>query len=436
MAFYDGNKPGGIPGLLPPSAIGSYNWWESGALWGQSFGHLPFSSANSYRYYTGDDQYNQMIADGIQFQVGPANNFEPINQTRTEGNDDQAFWAFAAMTAAETKFPPPKSGQPSWLALAQAVFNRQAARWDMDHCNGGLRWQFSSFNNGYMDKNTISNGCFFQLAARLARYTKNETYSQWADKAYDWLAQSPLISHQFEVFDSISFTDQACDGPVGPIQWTYNIGTLIAGAAYTNGEQKWKNRLNGLLGNTQKVFFPENYGGKTMVEYACEPLKNCNKDQRSFKAYLARWLAVSAQLAPFSQGTIIPWIQTSAQNAAKACSNTDKGLACGRVWYENKDDGERDVGNQMTAMSVVQSNLILGAKTLADIGSGDSKSDPSAGGGGSSSVPDRIYTRKITTGDKAGAWLLTAVALLGSLAGMVALLVEGDDVRAFRGSWA
>jgi len=35
MAFYDGDKPGGIPGLLPPSSVGNYNWWQSGALWGQ-----------------------------------------------------------------------------------------------------------------------------------------------------------------------------------------------------------------------------------------------------------------------------------------------------------------------------------------------------------------------------------------------------------------
>jgi mannan endo-1,6-alpha-mannosidase len=35
MAYYNGDKPGAIPGLLPPSAVGSYNWWEAGALWGQ-----------------------------------------------------------------------------------------------------------------------------------------------------------------------------------------------------------------------------------------------------------------------------------------------------------------------------------------------------------------------------------------------------------------
>ena len=37
-----------------------------------------------YWYYTGDDRYNQMISEGIQFQRGPENNFEPTNQTRTE----------------------------------------------------------------------------------------------------------------------------------------------------------------------------------------------------------------------------------------------------------------------------------------------------------------------------------------------------------------
>jgi len=35
MAFYDGDKPGGIPGQLPASAAGDYNWWEAGALFGQ-----------------------------------------------------------------------------------------------------------------------------------------------------------------------------------------------------------------------------------------------------------------------------------------------------------------------------------------------------------------------------------------------------------------
>jgi mannan endo-1,6-alpha-mannosidase len=116
----------------------------------------------------------------------------PANQSSSEGNDDQSFWALAAIAAAEMRFPNPPSDKPQWLALAQAVFNQQATRWDTANCNGGLRWQIVPFNAGYNYKNSISNGCLFHLAARLARYTGNTTYIDWADKIYDWMDGSGI----------------------------------------------------------------------------------------------------------------------------------------------------------------------------------------------------------------------------------------------------
>ena len=74
----------------------------------------------------------------------------PQNQTLDEGNDDQVFWAFTAMEAAEMKFPDPGSQWPSYTAMGQAVFNLQAARWDPSSCGGGLRWQITSINQGYV----------------------------------------------------------------------------------------------------------------------------------------------------------------------------------------------------------------------------------------------------------------------------------------------
>lgn len=74
----------------------------------------------------------------------------PFNYTATLGNDDQAFWALAAMQAAERTFPDPPSDQPQWLQLAENVFQTMIARWKSnDTCNGGLRWQISQFNLGY-----------------------------------------------------------------------------------------------------------------------------------------------------------------------------------------------------------------------------------------------------------------------------------------------
>lgn len=282
-----------------------------------------------------------------------------------------------------------------------------------------------------MTKNTISNGCFFQLGARLARYTGNDTYAYWANLTYNWLVSSPLIGPDYSVYDSIGFTDTSCDTTAGQIQWTYNIGTMIAGCAfmynYTNGSSIWAERLNGYLNHTQVVFFPAEYGGDTMVEYACEPADTCNTDQRSFKAYLSRWLAVTTQLAPFTTAQIMPWIQGSAEDAARICTGDPNNPTCGRRWYVTTNDGTKDVGNQMTAMSIVQSNLISTVQAPLGVNTGgNSTGNPDAGeGDGAPSLPS-IYTMAITKGDVGGAWFLTALALIAT-AVFAWLMISEDD---------
>jgi mannan endo-1,6-alpha-mannosidase len=88
MKFYSGNVTGGIPGLLP----GPYYWWEAGAM---------FGSLIDYWYYTGDTSYNQVTTQAMLFQVGDKDNYMPSNQSKSLGNDDQAVWGLAAMSAAE-----------------------------------------------------------------------------------------------------------------------------------------------------------------------------------------------------------------------------------------------------------------------------------------------------------------------------------------------
>jgi mannan endo-1,6-alpha-mannosidase len=219
MAWYSGDQPGGTPGILP----GPYYWWEAGGM----FGHMI-----NYWYYTGDTYYNDIVSTAIQFQVGTGNDFLPANQTKDEGNDDQVFWAFTAMDAAELDFPESTNANaPSWLSLAQAVFNEMASRWDTGTCGGGLRWQIYTFNAGYNYKNSISNLGLFQLAARLARYTNNGTYEDWAEKTWTWYSENSLWDAEtFEIFDGTT-TDSNCTS-VDHFQWTYNYAAAISGAAY------------------------------------------------------------------------------------------------------------------------------------------------------------------------------------------------------------
>lgn len=170
----------------------------------------------------------------ICWQAGTSGEFMPQNQTKDEGNDDQVFWAFAAMTAAELKFPQPQPDYPSWTAMGQAVFQLQTERWDPDNCGGGLRWQINSLNAGYDYKNIASNGGFFQLAARLARYTGNQTYVDWTEKMWTWLSESTLIDpgqpQGTRVYDGAGIEGN-CMKP-NQAQYSYNYGILIGGLAY------------------------------------------------------------------------------------------------------------------------------------------------------------------------------------------------------------
>ena len=183
-------------------------------------------------------------------------------------------------------------------------------------------------------------------------------------------------------------------------------------------------RVNGFLKATD-IFFVKSKGvnqpasspdrgGTIMSEVACEPPdpQTCNYDQPSFKAYLSRWLAVTTQLVPSTAATIMPRLQASAQAAAGQCSGQGNNL-CGRRWYQTVWDGMIGVGEQMSAMSVFQNNLIASADAplTADKG-GTSKGDPNAGVGSGNLPLDPLLANPPTTGDKAGAGILTFFSLV------------------------
>lgn len=216
MKYYTGNNTGDVAGNLPDP----YYWWEAGAMFGVMV---------DYWYYTNDTTYNEEVKEALLHQAGDEYNFMPTNQTKTEGNDDQGFWGMAAMSAAENKFVDPPDSSPGWLALAQAVFNTMAVRWDTTSCGGGLRWQIFTFNSGYNYKNSIANGCFFNIGARLAAYTGNTTYVDWAEKTWDWMEDVGLIGDDYSVYDGTSDTNNCTEIDHG--QWTYNQGIYLFGAA-------------------------------------------------------------------------------------------------------------------------------------------------------------------------------------------------------------
>lgn len=222
MSYYDGDQPGRTPGILPgPPPGGPYYWWQAGAMWGTLI---------DYWFYTGDTRYNDEARRSLIFQAeAPSNSYMPRNWTASLGNDDQGFWGMAAMLAAETNFQNPSETEPQWLALAQAVFNTQARRWDPATCNGGLHWQIPPTNGGYNYKNTIAQATFLNIAARLARYTNNATFAEWVDKAWDWTEGVGYITKDYNILDGAHEEENCTD--LNGVQFSANAAVIIHGAA-------------------------------------------------------------------------------------------------------------------------------------------------------------------------------------------------------------
>lgn len=169
--------------------------------------------------------------------------------------------------------------------------------------------------------------------------------------------------------------------------------------------------MQGIIDGTD-VFFKND----VMFEVACEQNGKCNTDQRSFKAYLSRWMGYTMIVAPWTKDIMWNRVQTSAKAAAAQCNAGNDKSTCGLKWTENGvNDGSVGVGEQMAAMEVMQNLLIAEVPGPAtEKAGGISKSDPAAG---SEAQAQPTTFDEITTGDKAGAGFLTTLVLIGIVAG-------------------
>lgn len=418
-----------------------------------------------YWYYTGDTKWNAIAQEGLLFQIGDHDAFMPPNQTMTEGNDDQAsshnldqqlrtiltymsqgFWGMAALSAAEYNFPDPPPNQPQWLALAQAVFNTQATRWDTSSCNGGLRWQIFQWNNGFNYKNSISQACFFNIAARLALYTRNETYAVWATRVWDWMMDTQFMTEDaFYIYDGAHVEDNCTN--LTPYQWTYNAGAFLLGAAamynYTadydpETSQVWRNRTDGLLHGTAVFFTGEDKN--IMTEVACESVRLCDLDQQSFKAYLSRWMAATTKWAPWTFDYAKQLLDASATAAAKQCTGGENGRMCGLMWANNSGqwDGTTGVGQQMAAMEVVLATIIQGLDApMTGSTGGTSVGNPNAGttAGSTDEFTSLESVKPISQGAVAGAYILTIAAIILLLGGIWFVLRAENNDRTHQEKW-
>jgi mannan endo-1,6-alpha-mannosidase len=181
------------------------------------------------------------------------------------------------------------------------------------------------------------------------------------------------MTDEYRFFDGAHITTNCTD--VSKQEWTYIPGVYLHGAANLynmSGSSVWQQRAQSILDGTFVFFSSNDSSNGVMYEAACELSGLCDVDQRSFKAYLSRFMGATTQLAPFTYDTIMPRLEASAQAAAAQCTGGSNGTTCGRTWLTGTWDGNTGVGEQMSALEVIQSNLYK-------------VSSPSSGSGGGSS---------------------------------------------------
>ena len=129
--------------------------------------------------------------------------------------------------------------------------------------------------------------------------------------------------------------------------------------------------------------------------------------------------ATPTKYAPFITGTVMNLISTSAKAAALQCSGGPNKQMCGSKWTAGATwDGTMGVGQQMSALEVIQANLINQVPVpVTNKTGGTSQGNPAAGGGSGSSSNPALSTQVITGKDKAGAGVLTTLVLISVIGG-------------------
>lgn len=413
LSIYNNGSSPAIPGLFPEE----YYWWESGLAW---------DSLIKYWAYFGDDTLASTIRQGILFQTGPDNDFMPPNQTKSLGNDDQSYWALAAMTAAEYGLP--ADNGVGWYELAQNVFDTQVLRWDEGTCAGGLRWQIFSFNAGYSYKSATTQANFALLGARLWRFTGNATYLEWAERAVEWSVNAGLVTSGREetpaIYDGTDVTTNC--STVNRIQWTINAGQFLSAFVYACNEtcsDTWRELGRVAYTGAVNTFVAPN--SEVLTEVACAGTGECNLDQLAFRAPLARALGsardMPGSVSDYSMEDTASVTTASAKGAIDQCATAN---GCGSDWTTAEWDGTKGLGQDLAAMEAIMATLpekgLLRLDSAPAVGNGSSGGNNSARVGSGSTNGTQTPGQPSTAAGKVNASSM-AIVLIVVLSGLAML---------------
>jgi mannan endo-1,6-alpha-mannosidase len=166
----------------------------------------------------------------------------------------------------------------------------------------------------------------------------------------------------------------------------------------------------------KRVFFPDGIA----YEPACEGAV-CNSDMESYRGYLHRWMANSVQLAPYLYDDIMPVLKTSAAAGVKQCTGGDNGRMCGFHWASGQYDGLQGASLQMNVLGALSALVMPDVPPPLTNGTGGTSKGDANAGQDKTQLPTFA---PITTGDKAGASILTLLIVTGALSAFAWMSID------------
>lgn len=256
------------------------NWWPS-----------PIAGLFSYQVWNGYDGFWQ---NGLVLETY-TNFFAFVgNNTRYQGVIKTSIRDLYQLM--EAYGPYPSFDDMAWYALSYAriyevlgwneflqtsiqVFDwLWQTAWDSSGMCGGGMW----FDNSFEQKVTITNAECVQVAGKLYRFTKNETYLTRMNAIWNYMLHNNLVDNSSYLVHDGATPDCKGNNFIGP---TYLPGTVIGGLVefykITNN-QTYLDLANKVL----KAAIANTTNSKGILTEWCDPY--CNDDQKMFRGVFVR----------------------------------------------------------------------------------------------------------------------------------------------------
>ncbi|KAH9866310.1 hypothetical protein J1614_008876 [Plenodomus biglobosus] len=255
--------------------------------------------------------------------------------------DDDLWWALAWINAYDL------TQNPSYLTLAEGIFNAVTRVWPSRCFNGGIYW---NWEREYV--NAIPNELFMSTAAHLANRVsvdRKGDYVDWARRTLAWFLRSGMINEEGTINDGLT---EDCENN-GAAVWSYNQGVILGALVELQRAAPDPSYIP-LASRIAKAALNELSDDNGVIHDGCEP--GCGADGNQFKGIFMRNLQALQQLAP--DQIYVDAMRRNAESIWRKNRGADMGVVFGVNWA-GPYAGPPNATMQSSAMDALVAGIVV-----------------------------------------------------------------------------